>query len=68
MNELSKELAMLKDRLLDRERELDARESALKLDLESLEKQKKELIVSDDLSARLTDFEARQGKDLSERK
>ena len=69
MNELSKELAMLKDRLLDRERELDARESALKLDLESLEKQKKELDrIKDDLSARLTDFEARQGKDLSEEK
>jgi DNA repair exonuclease SbcCD ATPase subunit len=69
MNELSKELAMLKDRLLDRERELDARESALKLDLESLEKQKKELDrIKEDLSARLTDFEARQGKDLSEEK
>jgi hypothetical protein len=69
MNELSKELAMLKERLLDRERELDARESALTLDMESLEKQKKELDrIKDDLSARLTDFEARQGKDLSEEK
>ena len=69
MNELSKELAMLKDRLLDRERELDARESALKLDIESLEKQKKELSrIKEDLSARLIDFETRQGKDISEEK
>ena len=44
MNQLSKELAALKQKLLDREKELDSRESAITMDLEALEKQKKEMI------------------------
>ena len=69
MNQLSKELAALKENLLDRENELDARESAIAMDLEALEKQKKELNqIREDLAARLADFEARQGQDLSEEK
>ena len=67
MNQLSKELTALKERLLERENELDARESAIAMDLESLEKQKKELNqIREDLASRLADFEARQGQDLSE--
>jgi DNA repair exonuclease SbcCD ATPase subunit len=67
MNQLSKELTALKERLLERENELDARESAISMDLESLEKQKKELKqIREDLASRLADFEARQGQDLSE--
>jgi hypothetical protein len=69
MNQLSKELAALKEKLLERETELDSRESAIAMDLEALEKQKKEMNqIQDDLSARLSDFEARQGQDLSEEK
>ena len=69
MNQLSKELAALKQRLLEREKELDSRESAITMDLEALEKQKKEMNqIQDDLSARLADFEASQGQDLSEEK
>ena len=41
MNQLSKELAALKERLLEREKELDARESAIVMDMESLENQRK---------------------------
>ena len=67
MNQLSKELTALKERLLERENELDARESAISMDLESLEKQKKELKqIREDLASRLADFEAKQGQDLSE--
>jgi len=67
MNQLSKELTALKERLLERENELDSRESAIQMDLESLEKQKKELNqIRDDLASRLADFEAKQGQDLSE--
>ena len=37
------------------------------MDLESLEKQKKELKqIREDLASRLADFEAKQGQDLSE--
>ena len=43
MNQLSKELSLLKDKLLEREKDLDSRESALSMDLESLEKQKENL-------------------------
>lgn len=69
MNQLSKELAALKQKLLDREKELDSRESAITMDLEALEKQKKEMNqIKEDLSARLADFEAMQGQDLSEEK
>ncbi|MEC8043367.1 MAG: hypothetical protein VX130_02095 [Verrucomicrobiota bacterium] len=69
MNQLSKELAALKERLLEREKELDARESAIVMDMESLENQKKELKqIREDLSDRLADFEASQGQDLSEEK
>ncbi|MEJ6622726.1 MAG: hypothetical protein QNL93_12330 [Opitutae bacterium] len=69
MNQLSKELAALKEKLLERETEMDSRESAIAMDLEALEKQKKEMNqIQDDLSARLSDFEARQGQDLSEEK
>ena len=54
---------------MDRENELDARESAIAMDLEALEKQKKEMNqIREDLAARLADFEARQGQDLSEEK
>lgn len=67
MNQLSKELTALKERLLERENELDARESAISMDLESLEKQKKELQqIREDLASRLADFEAKQGQDLSD--
>jgi len=67
MNQLSKELTALKERLLERENELDSRDSAIQMDLESLEKQKKELNqIRDDLASRLADFEAKQGQDLSE--
>ena len=69
MNQLSKELSLLKDKLLDREKDLDSRESALSMDLESLEKQKRELNrIQDDLSTKLAEFESRKGKDLSEEK
>ncbi len=69
MNQLSKELAALKERLLGRENELDARESAISMDLESLEKQKKELKqIREDLANKLADFESKQGQDLSEEK
>jgi len=69
MNQLSKELAALKERLIERENELDARESAISMDLESLEKQKRELNqIREDLEDRLADFEAKQGQDLSEEK
>ena len=69
MNQLSKELAALKDKLREREKDLDSRESAIAMDLEALEKQKKELNqIQEDLSSRLADFEARQGQDLSEEK
>ena len=43
MNQLSKELNALKEELLDRQREQDARESAIALDKQELDKQKKEL-------------------------
>jgi hypothetical protein len=69
MNQLSKELMALKEKLLERESELDSRESAIAMDLESLEKQKRELNrIKDDLTVRLTDFEAKQGQDISEAK
>ena len=69
MNQLSKELSLLKDKLLEREKDLDARESALSMDLESLEKQKRELNrIQDDLSSRLAEFESNKGKDLSKEK
>ncbi len=69
MNQLAKELGALKEKLLDRETQLDSRESAIAMDLEALEKQKKEMNqIREDLAARLADFEARQGQDLSEEK
>src|SRR6056300_1500398 len=69
MNQLSKVLSLLKDKLLEREKDLDSRESALSMDLESLEKQKRELNrIQDDLSTKLAEFESRKGKDLSEEK
>ena len=69
MNQLSKELAALKQKLLDKENDLDSRESAIAMDLEALEKQKKELNqIREDLSDRLADFESRQGQDLGEEK
>ena len=69
MNQLSKELVALKEKLLERESELDARESAIAMDMEALEKQKKELgQIREDLSTRLADFESKQGQDISEAK
>jgi len=69
MNQLSKELSLLKDKLLEREKDLDPRESALSMDLESLEKQKRELNrIQEDLSSKLAEFESMKGKDLSEEK
>ncbi len=69
MNQLSKELSLLKEKLLETEKDLDARESALAMDLEQLERQKRELNrIQDDLSQKLAEFEARKGKDLSEEK
>lgn len=69
MNQLSKELASLKQKLLEREIELDARESAIEMDLESIEKEKREMDrINQNLSDRLADFESKQGQDLSEEK
>jgi len=69
MNQLSKELVALKEKLLERESELDARESAIGMDLEALEKQKRELDqIRSDLASRLADFELNQGKGISEEK
>jgi len=69
MNQLSKELSLLKDKLLEREKDLESREAALSMDLESLEKQKRELNrIQDDLSTKLAEFESMKGKDLSEEK
>jgi hypothetical protein len=69
MNQLSKELSLLKEKLLESEKDLDARESALAMDLEQLERQKRELNrIQEDLSSKLAEFEARKGKDLSEEK
>ena len=67
MNQLSKELAALKDKLLEREKELDARESAITMELSSLEKQKQELSsLQDEVVKKLEDFENSQGDDWSE--
>ena len=42
---------------------------AIAMDLEALEKQKKELEqIGIDLSSRLADFESKQGQDISEEK
>ncbi|MDA8775034.1 hypothetical protein N9N13_04820 [Opitutales bacterium] len=69
MNQLSKELASLKQKLLEKEIELDARESAIEMDLESIEKQKREMDkINQNLSDRLADFESKQGQDISEEK
>ncbi len=69
MNQLSKELSALKERLILRENDLDARESAIAMDMKSLDKQKKELNqIREDLASRLADFESKQGQDLSEEK
>ena len=68
MNQLSKELAALKERLLLRENELDARESAIAMDMESLEKQKKELQQIEKISRGDWLTLRRQGQDLSEEK
>jgi hypothetical protein len=69
MNQLSKELASLKQKLLEKEIELDARESAIEMDLESIEKQKREMDkINQNLSDRLADFESKQGQDISEGK
>ena len=67
MNQLSKEL-FAQEKLLEREKDLDARESALSMDLESLEKQRDLNRIQDDLSSKLAEFESRKGKDLSEEK
>ena len=64
-----KELKTVKERLLERESELDSRESAIAMDLEALEKKKRELDkIQENLTARLTDFEANQGQGTSEAK
>ena len=69
MNQLSKELSALKEKLLDREKELDAREAAISLELDSLEKQKDELSnIRLDLASKLEDFESRRDQDVSEEK
>ena len=69
MNQLSKELSALKEKLLDREKELDARETAISLELDSLEKQKDELSnIRLDLATKLEDFESRRDQDVSEEK
>jgi hypothetical protein len=69
MNQLSKELMALKEKLLDRESEMDSRESAIAMDLQALEKQKRELDkIQENLTARLTEFEANEGQGLSKEK
>jgi hypothetical protein len=69
MNQLSKELTALKEKLLDREKELDSREAAIALELDSLEKQKDELSnIRLDLASKLEDFESRRDQDVSEEK
>ena len=58
---MSKELAALKEKLLDREKELDAREAAISLEVDSLEKQKDELSnISLDLASKREDFDSRR--------
>ena len=67
MNQLSKELAALKDKTSWAWKELDARESAITMELSSLEKQKQELSsLQDEVVKKLEDFENSQGDDWSE--
>ena len=69
MNQLSKELMALKEKLLERESELDSRESAIAMDLEALQKQMRDLDkIKETLNDRLTEFESKQGKDISKAK
>ena len=67
MNQLSKELTALKDKLLEREKELDSRESAISMEIESLDKQKQELTsLQAEVVKKLENFENNKGEELSE--
>ena len=67
MNQLSKELAALKDKLLAREKELDSRESAISMEMTALNKQKSELSdLQQEVVRKLENFEKSKGQDLSE--
>ena len=67
MNQLSKELAALKDKLLAREKELDSRESAISMEMTALNKQKSELSdLQEEVVRKLENFEKSKGQDLSE--
>jgi|TARA_Y100001934_G_scaffold270639_1_gene355864 hypothetical protein len=79
MNQLSKELNAFKEELLERQREQDARESAIALDAQELTKQKKELETlrgnlkqqmkqfRDERDAGLGEDEMKKAKDASKR-
>nr|MBC8347088.1 hypothetical protein [Verrucomicrobiota bacterium] len=57
MNQLSKELNALREELLERQRDQDARESAIALDFQELGKQKKELEdLRTNLKSEMTSF------------
>ena len=67
MNQLSKELNALKEELLDRQREQDARESAIALDAQELAKQKKELeMLRNNLMQQMKKFSDEQNAGLGE--
>jgi len=67
MNQLSKELNALKEELLDRQREQDARESAIALDAQELAKQKKELeMLRNNLMQQMKKFSDERNAGLGE--
>ena len=67
MNQLSKELNALKEKLLDRQREQDARESAIALDAQELAKQKKELeMLRNNLMQQMKKFSDERNAGLGE--
>jgi len=65
MNQLSKELSALREELLERQREQDARESAIALDFQELGKQKKELEdLRTNLMSEMKSFRDQQNTEL----
>ena len=60
-------MTALKDKLLEREKELDSRESAISMEIESLDKQKQELTsLQAEVVKKLENFENNKGEELSE--
>jgi hypothetical protein len=65
MNQLSKELNALREELIGRQREQDARESAIALDFQELGKQKKELEdLRSNLMSEMKSFRDQQNTEL----